>query len=233
MDISIILPTYNERDNIIVLVNKIIRILRRYTKKEIIIVDDSSPDGTYLYTKEIYKNEKIVNILLRKKDFSLGKSIGYGIKKSKGKLIIVMDTDLTHNPNMIIKLMKYSKKYDLVSASRYVKGGSMYSLFHYIFSLIFNFFLTILLQSEIKDNLGGFYCVHKKAINKLKFKKIFYGYGEYYFRLLFYLRKNKVRMLEIPSRYNKRNSGESKSNFIVLLFKYSFQAIVLRLKNLT
>ena len=109
----------------------------------------------------------------------------------------------------------------------------MYSLPHYIFSLIFNFFLTILLQSEIKDNLGGFYCVHKKAINKLKFKKIFYGYGEYYFRLLFYLRKNKVRMLEIPSRYNKRNSGESKSNFIVLLFKYSFQAIVLRLKNLT
>ena len=72
----------------------------------------------------------------------------------------------------------------------------------------------------------------KKERLKLNFEKIFYGYGEYYFRLLFYLRKNKVRMHEIPSHYNKRNSGNSKSNFIVLLFKYSFEAIVLRLKNL-
>ena len=147
MDITIVLPTYNEKDNIVILVNKITKILKRYSKKEIIIVDDSSEDGTYEIVKKKFKGKKNIKVFLRKKYPSLGKAIGYGIKKSKGKLIIVMDTDLTHNPIMLLKLIRHSKKYDLVSASRYVKGGSMYSFFHYMFSLIFNFFLTILLQS--------------------------------------------------------------------------------------
>ena len=143
-----------------------------------------------------------------------------------------MDTDLTHNPNLIKKLIYYCKKNDLVSASRFVEGGSMYSLFHYVLSLIFNFFLALLLNSPMKDNLGGYYCVKRKVLRKLNFNKIFYGYGEYYFRLLFYLRKHDTRMYEIPSRYMKRHAGQSKSNFFILLFKYSIEAIILKLRNL-
>ena len=231
MNISVILPTYNEKDNIVILVNKIIKNLNKYSKKEIIIVDDSSPDGTYLEAKKKFKNKKLVKIFLRRKDFSLGKAIGYGIKKSKGKLIIVMDTDLTHDPIMLKRMINKCKAYDLVSSSRYVKGGSMYSMVHF-FSLIFNFFLTIILQSKMKDNLGGYFCVKRSFIKKIIYDDIFYGYGEYYFRLLFYLKKNNAKMLEIPSRYNKRNSGKSKSNFIILLFIYFFQALVLRIKNI-
>ena len=232
MNISVILPTYNEKDNIVILVNKIIKNLNKYSKKEIIIVDDSSPDGTYLEAKKKFKNKKLVKIFLRKKDFSLGKAIGYGIKKSKGKLIIVMDTDLTHDPIMLKRMINKCKAYDQVSSSRYVKGGSMYSMVHFFFSLIFNFFLTIILQSKMKDNLGGYFCVKRSFIKKIIYDDIFYGYGEYYFRLLFYLKKNNAKMLEIPSRYNKRNSGKSKSNFIILLFIYFFQALVLRIKNI-
>ncbi len=230
-ELSIILPTYNEKDNIILLVNKIIRLLKNYKKKEIIIVDDSSPDNTYSLVKKKFKTKKFIKTFLRKKEFSLGKSIAYGIKKSKGRLIIVMDADLTHNPNLIPKLISHTKNYDLVSGSRFIKGGSMYNLFHYTCSLIFSFFLKILLKSQLKDNLGGYYCVKSKVFKKLKFKKIFYGYGEYYFRLLFFLNKNKVSMIEIPARYYKRNAGESKSSFLFLLFKYSLEAIALRLKT--
>ena len=230
--LSIILPTYNEKSNIIILVNKIIKILKNYQKKEIIIVDDLSPDNTYSLVKKKFKKKKFVKPFQRKKDFSLAKSIGFGIKKSKGQLIIVMDTDFTHNPHLISKLIYYCKKNDLVSASRFVKGGSMYSLFHYVLSLIFNFFLELLLNSQMKDNLGGYYCIRRKALRKLNFDKIFYGYGEYYFRLLFYLRKNNTRMHEIPSRYMKRHSGESKSNFFILLFKYSLEAVILKLRNI-
>ena len=231
-ELSIILPTYNEKDNIIILVNKIIKILKKYQKKEIIIVDDLSPDNTYKLVKEKFRKKKFVKVFLRKKDCSLAKSIGFGINKSRGQFIIVMDTDFTHNPNLIKKLIYYCKKNDLVSASRFVKGGSMYSLFHYVLSLIFNFFLAILLNSRMKDNLGGYYCVKRKALQKLNFNKIFYGYGEYYFRLLFYLRKYDACMYEIPSRYMKRHAGESKSNFFILLFKYSIEAIILKLRNI-
>jgi len=232
MHISVILPTYNEKNNIVKLVNKIIKQLKKYSKKEIIIVDDSSPDGTFLVAKKNFKKQKLVKVFLRKKDFSLGKAIGYGIKKSKGKLIIVMDTDLTHDPIMLKRMVSNCKNYDLVSSSRYVKGGSMYSIFHFFFSLIFNFFLSIILKSKMKDNLGGYFCVKRSFIKKIIYNDIFYGYGEYFFRLLFYLEKNNAKMLEIPSRYNKRNSGKSKSNFIILLFVYFFQALILKIKNI-
>ena len=145
--------------------------------KEIIIVDDLSADNTYSLVKKKFKKRKFVKAFQRKKDFSLAKSIGFGIKKSKGQLIIVMDTDFTHNPNLISKLIYYCKKHDLVSASRFVKGGSMYSLFHYVLSLIFNFILELLLNSKMKDNLGGYYCIRRRALRKLNFNKIFYGYG--------------------------------------------------------
>ena len=102
-ELSIILPTYNEKDNIIILVNKIIKLLKNYKKKEIIIVDDSSPDNTYGLVKNKFRGKKFIKIFLRKKEFSLAKAIGYGIKKSRGRLIIVMDTDMTHNPNLITK----------------------------------------------------------------------------------------------------------------------------------
>ena len=230
-EISVILPTYNEKDNIVILVKKISKILKNYKKKEIIVVDDSSPDNTYNIVKKKFKNINFIKIFLRKKDFSLGKAIGFGIKKSKGRLIIVMDTDLTHNPNLIIKFIKYSKNYDLVSGSRFVRGGSMSSLNHYTFSLIFNFFLSILLKSKMKDNLGGYFCIKRTALKKLNSKRIFYGYGEFYFRLLFFLNMNNASFKELPTRYSKRNAGKSKSNFFLLLFRYSLQAILLKLKS--
>ena len=230
--ISIILPTYNEKDNIIILVNRISKILKNYKNKEIIIVDDSSPDNTFGIAKKNFKSKKFIKIFLRKKNLSLGKSVSYGIKKSKGNLIIVMDTDLTHNPNLIFKLLNRSKNYDLVSGSRFVKRGSMHNIFHYTCSLVFNLFLKFFLNSQLKDNLGGYFCIRKSALKGLNFNKIFYGYGEYYFRLLFFLNKNNKSMIEIASHYNKRNAGESKSNFFFLLFEYSLQAIILKITNI-
>ena len=230
-NLSIILPTYNEKGNIIILVNKIIKILKNYKKKEIIIVDDSSPDSTYNIAKKKFSKKKFIKIFSRKNELGLGKAIGYGISKSKGHLIVVMDTDLTHNPKLIPKLINYSKEYDLVSGSRFAKGGSMYSFFHYSCSLIFNFFLRILLNSKLKDNLGGYFCIKRRVLNKLNFKKIFYGYGEYYFRLIFFLIRNKSKIIEIPTHYGERNQGESKSNFFALLFKYSLEAVILKIKN--
>ena len=162
--ISIVLPTYNEKTNIIILVNKIIKITKDFPKKEIIIVDDSSPDGTYEHAKEKFKSKNYVKIYSRKKNFSLGASVGFGITKSKGNKIIVMDTDLTHDPRLIPKLIECSKKFDLVSGSRFSKGGSMYSFFHYTCSLFFNYFLRLLLKSSLRDNLGSFFCINKKAL---------------------------------------------------------------------
>ena len=83
----------------------------------------------------------------------------------------------------------------------------------------------------MKDNLGGYFCIKRTALKKLDLKKIFYGYGEFYFRLLFYLSINHASMMEIPARYDARNWGKSKSNFFLLLFRYTLQAIILKFKS--
>ena len=139
-----------------------------------------------------------------------------------------MDTDLTHDPKLIPKLIYLIKEYDMISCSRYCAGGLMENKVHFYFSFFYNLFLRIILKTQIQDNLGGYFCIRKEVLNTLPTDKIFFGYGEYFFRLLFFVQKKKFSIIEIPAIYNIRQKGKSKSNFLLLTFKYFFEAIKLR-----
>jgi len=228
MHLSIILPTYNEKNNINVLINKILEVLKDINQKEIIVVDDNSSDGTYTHCKSEFEKNDVVKLIMRKTNKGLAASIGEGIKKSKGKNIIIMDTDLSHDPKHIPQMINLIKNYDIVSCSRYCEGGSMVNKFHFYCSFSYNLFLQFILNTKIKDNTGGYFCIKKEILDLLPFEKIFYGYGEYFFRLLYFSRKIKKSIVEIPTLYNQRTYRYSKSNFFILLFKYFFSAIRLR-----
>ena len=101
---------------------------------------------------------------------------------------------------------------------------------HYYFSFAFNLILRIILRTQIQDNLGGYYCIKKNVLDLLPRDKIFFGYGEYFFRLLYFAQEKKFTIIEIPAVYNLRHKGKSKSNFLLLLFKYFFIATKLRFK---
>jgi len=209
MSISVILPTYNEKKNIIILVKKIFFYLKSYnSKKEIIIVDDNSPDQTYEYCKKKFIKNKKIRIYKRKKKKGLAFSIKKGIQLSKCGLIIVMDKDLTHDPAMLPKMIKLSKRYDLVICSRYCNNGGMDSFpLHYFCSYFFNIFITFFLKTGVRDNLGGYFLVKKKKIKESINKKIFYGYGDYFIRLIFFLKKKKIKIKEIPTIFKKKKYG--------------------------
>lgn len=226
--LSIILPTYNEKKNIILLINKIKVILRNFKNYEIIIVDDNSEDKTYHICKKKFLKNRKIKVFLRKNKKSLGSSILFGINKSIGERIIVMDTDLTHNPKLIPKLLKISFDADMVIGSRFCTGGSMIDKKHFFLSLIYNFFLKVFLGTQVQDNLGGYFCINRKRLNKVNKKKIFYGYGDYFFRLIFFLKKIDISIIEVPTIYKLRHKGKSKSNFIKLLFKYTYETFKLR-----
>lgn len=228
MKISVILPAYNEKNNIISLVKDIEKFLKDMSNYEIIIIDDNSPDKTY---DECLNNLnlKFCKVFKRVKDRGLAKSIAFGIKKSSGEKIVIMDTDHTHDPKYLNKLLKFSEKYDLVIGSRFEKGGKMLATFHHYLSFLFNIFLRILLSTGVKDNLGGYFCIKRSALENLNFDKIFYGYGEYFFRLIFFLNKKKIKIKEIGVVYNLRFKDSSKSNFLKLFFQYLFEAFKLRL----
>lgn len=228
MEVSIILPTYNEKYNIFLLVNSIKKYLKKYSL-EIIIVDDNSPDSTGNHCLKKFSKDKSVKVILNKKRIGFSESIFKGIQNSTKKNLVIMDTDFTHDPILIPKMLRLLNEYEIIIGSRYCVGGYMQDHVHSRLSYLYNLLLKIILKTQVQDNLGGYFCISKKSLNRLPKKKIFYGYGEYFFRLLFYALKINLTVLEIPAIYKKRIRGKSKSKFIYMFYKYFLEALKLRL----
>ena len=225
MKISVILPTYNEAGNIENLVHAIIKNIPSGWDYEILVVDDNSPDKTYEIVREEFKTNPAVIPILRTTERGLAKSIRAGIEKSSGDQILVMDTDFTHDPVEIPKMLHVSQVYDIVSGSRFCPGGNMDDTTHYLASLIYNWCMRLLLRTQIQDNLGGYFTIGKKKLFTLPFNNIFFGYGDYFFRLLYFAGKKGLTIVEIPAQYHNRTKGMSKSNFLKLLLSYTAAVI--------
>jgi dolichol-phosphate mannosyltransferase len=230
MKVSVILPTYNEAKNIVNLVAEIDRQVPPSWDREIFVVDDNSPDGTHGAVAAAYKNVSRIKPILRQSDRGLAYSIRTGLEEATGDYLLVMDTDFTHRPDEIPLMLHLVEKVDLVSGSRFCAGGRMDSTAHYIASFIYNLFIRLLIRTQIQDNLGGFWIARTEVIRTLPWDEIFFGYGDYYFRLLHYLQEAGRKIVELPARYCERRSGKSKSNFTRLLLDYSAQVIVLTIK---
>ena len=235
MTYSIILPAYKEAKNLNVMIDQIQKVM---TKKffEIIIVDDFSNDGTenILLTKQKkYKN--IIFFIRKIKDRSLAKSIYKGITLSKYKNIIVMDSDFNHKPNDLKKLINvYEKKnLDFVIGSRFEQVNFKKLKLRFILSYYFCIFLSFLLDIKSPDSLSGFFIIKRKIIKKSTKKNIFYGYGDFFFRLIYFVEKKNYKYQNVQVRYGERIYGISKSTFIGLFFKYTFQAIKLKVVGIT
>ena len=221
MHVSVILPTYNEGTNIVSLVKSIASVVPANCEYEIIVVDDDSPDGTYETVRRAFRDDPRLVPLLRTQDRGLAKSIRAGIESARGDYVVVMDTDFTHNPEEIPKLLHVAELYDIVSGSRFCPGGLMQSTTHYLCSLTFNWLVRIILRTQIQDNTGGYFAIHRTKLLALPLERIFFGYGDYFFRLLHYAQKSNYSIVEIPARYIARTEGQSKSSFIRMFFGYT------------
>jgi len=229
--VSVILPTYEEAANIVALVERILECIPKSTEPEIIIVDDNSPDGTYRVAADRFADDQRVVIVLRTADRGFAKSIRTGIERSSGERIIVMDTDFTHDPVEIPRLLHVGEIYDLVSCSRFCAGGRMQDNAHYLASLLYNWLLRAILRTQVQDNLGGYFTIAKRALERLPFDRIFFGYGDYFFRLIYFAEKSGYQIVEIPAEYKTRTAGRSKSSFLKMLGQYSWAATKLRLST--
>lgn len=232
MKISVILPTYNESGNIVKLISSVLTNIPKGYDVEIINVDDNSPDQTHKIVKNAFIDDPRVVPLLRTSDKGLAKSIHYGINNASGELIVVMDTDFSHNPQEIPVMIHIGKVFDVVSGSRFCEGGDMDSKRHYIASLLFNWWVRLILRTQIQDNLSGYFLIKREGLFKLPLDEIFQGYGEYYFRLLHFAQKAGCSIIEVPVVYRSRFSGSSKSNFFNMIFTYSLALIKIKYASL-
>lgn len=224
---TLILPSYNEFENLKILIPEIFKCFN-HNNYQIIVVDDNSEDNSTKNLKKIFKAHKKITYILRKKKRDLGLSINEGIKKAKGDFLIVMDSDFNHRPKDLKKMIKKfeTSNVDMTCGSRFLKGGASTSHFRYICSLIFNLFVNLFTNGNLSDNLSGFFIIKKRFLKNNQ-SKIFYGYGEFYIRLLFYMQRKKIKINEIAVKYGKRKYGYSKSRFLKMFILYAYETIKL------
>ena len=128
---SIILPTYNEKDNLPFIIWLIMKHMEKgEVNFEVIIVDDNSPDGTEEVARElqkIYSNKKLL-VKSREKKLGLGSAYIYGMKYAHGNFVIIMDADLSHHPKFILDFIRKQQEedYDIVTGTRYAGDGGVY-----------------------------------------------------------------------------------------------------------
>lgn len=221
---SIILPTYNERDNIGKLIKSILKIVEHL--KEIIVVDDDSPDRTWEIVKKIQRRNKKVRLLRRIGKRGVASAIYDGICLSKGDVILWMDCDFSMPPQLIPKLIESLNDYDVAIGSRYVKGGKDDRKFvRVLTSKIINLFASILLGFKIRDYTTGFVAAKRHVINKVKF--LSEGHGEYCIEFLYKCIKKNFRIKEVPYSFTNREKGKSKtSEYVFSILTYGIWYII-------
>lgn len=226
--VSIILPCFNERDGILVLVKAIHEQVEKYNH-EIILVDDDSPDGTFDLVVDA--GLPYVRAYKRTGDPSLGKSIRHGIEQSTGSIVIVMDSDFNHLPDVLPIMIENTKFYDCVSASRFVYGGDMRNRFRHISSWLFNIFTRIVTRTFVTDSLFGYFAINRDVLAKIDFDKVFWGYGDYCIRLMYYLQKNRASILQIPGVLGERIGGQGNQRMLKTLMQYTSEVVKLVFSN--
>ena len=222
--VSIIIPTYNESENIINILHSIKEIIPKNILTQTIVVDDNSPDGTGKLVEDYLKNVKkmadhTIEIIHRKAKNGLGSAILNGIQQAKGDTIVVMDCDFSHPPQIIPKLVESIKKYqyDIAVASRYIKGGKIqgWSQKRKLMSRFATLIAKKGLGVNTKDPMSGFFAFKRSIIKELNFDAIGYKI------LLEIIVKTKgVNIKEIPYTFQDREFGSSKLGIKTILDYY-------------
>ncbi|MCX6278990.1 MAG: glycosyltransferase [Bacteroidetes bacterium] len=230
MKTSVILPTYNEKDSIVLLISEIRKTLTAEgIDHEVVIVDDNSPDGTYPMVVQRFSDDPQVVPILRTREKGLASAILHGILHSSGDKIVVMDTDFNHPPNLIPLMIKITDYFDIALGSRYVIGGGMEtSRLRFVGSKLFNKFIHYTLGVKTTDNLSGYFAFNKTILQGIDLESIFYGYGDYFIRFLYVMQKNKRFILELPVVYKDRQGGLSKTDLKNELIRYTGTVLKIR-----
>ena len=206
----VVIPTYNEIDNIEDFVDQIIKI-----DVDILIVDDNSPDGTGDLVEKLSENLSQVNLLKRSGKLGLGSAYRDGFKwgLNEGyKYLIEMDADFSHSFSDLNNILQNSKNFDVVIGSRYIPGGGSngWDFKRKLLSSYANKLSKVLLRSKINDMTSGFRSYSSEALNEINyFSTKSDGYS---FQIEMTIRsiEKKLSIKEVPIIFTERSLGNSK-----------------------
>ena len=210
----VLIPTYNEKENISAIINTVLAFDSNY---HILVIDDGSPDGTADIVRSIIaENEGRVFIECRSGKLGLGTAYIHGFKwalKNNYDYIIEMDADFSHNPNDLDRLCAaIDDGADVAVGSRYVKGGSTenWPLDRKIYSQGGSAYTRIITGMPVKDPTAGFVCYRNKVLSSMNLDNIkFIGYA-FQIEMKFASWRLGFKIKEVPIKFVDRKIGVSK-----------------------
>ncbi|MFX0137940.1 MAG: polyprenol monophosphomannose synthase [Candidatus Hodarchaeota archaeon] len=213
MNVYIIIPTYNEAENIEPLVNKIFVLQPKFN---IIIVDDNSPDGTGDIADNLSRKDNRIETIHRPRKAGLGTAYMEGFKQALAKgadYIFEMDADFSHDPNSLQSFVEAIKDADLVIGSRYVNGVRVIGWrFRRLFiSKMANIFIShLMVNPEIYDYTAGYRCYRRKVIESIDLNNIYSDGYAFQIEMTYRTFQKGFKIIEIPIIFRERESGISK-----------------------
>lgn len=218
MDLSLVIPAYNERENIQKLLLEIKKEFKKNNiKGEVIVVDDNSPDGTGEIVEEFSKKEKFVRLIKRNGKLGLSSAVLAGFEKASSEVLAVMDADLSHPVEKIGEMYRAIKDdgFDLVIGSRYIKGGKIkgWNLYRKVLSKGATLLARVF--TNIKDPMTGFFMIKKQCVEGIQLNS-----RGFKILLEIIIKADYKKAKEIPITFTNRVKGKSKAGLNEILYYF-------------
>lgn len=238
MKTLVIIPTYNEKENIPVMIDALVA-LQSQASFDILVVDDNSPDGTGQIVLDLQK--KLINqyaglnLLSRKGKEGLGKAyiagFQWGLERGYD-LMVEMDADFSHRPQDLLKLLEAAPNCDFVVGSRYVAGGETvnWGLGRKLISRGGGLYSRLILGFPLNDWTGGFNAWRAETLKKINLSNVHSNGYSFQIELKYRALKNKLRGTEVPIVFEDRRVGHSKMSSKIV-FEALYRVWLLRFKN--
>ncbi len=212
MTVMVIVPTYNERENLTKLAPLV---LSQLPDVRLLVVDDGSPDGTGELADGLAAGDERVHVIHRPKKMGLGSAYVRGFHYALGTdadLIIQMDADFSHDPTVIADLVREAESYDLVLGSRYITGANVvnWPLRRLFLSYFANVYTHIITGLPVRDSTGGFKCFRRKVLETIDLDAIRSDGYSFQIEVNFRCWRKGFSIHEIPIVFVDRHSGTSK-----------------------
>lgn len=219
MKTLIVVPTYNESENIR---NLIPSILQVRPDVEILVVDDNSPDGTAGIVREMQKNNPHLHLLLREKKQGLGRAYvaGFNWGLERGfETLVEMDADFSHRPVDLAKILREMNGYDFIVGSRWVSGGATenWGLMRKFISKGGSLYARGILGYPIQDWTGGFNAYRAHTLRAIGLDRVQSEGYSFQIELKFRALKHGFKGLEVPILFADRKAGHSKMSSKIVL----------------
>ena len=232
--ILIIIPTYNEAENIRKLIKKIFNL--NIPDLSILVVDDNSPDGTSTIVEKIAQTDSQVNLIKRPGKMGLGTAYVEGFKfaiRQGFEFIFEMDADLSHDPADIPTLLEKAEEFDLVIGSRYKTGVNVinWPLSRLLLSLSANWYTRTITRLPVKDCTSGFKCFRRQVLESIDLDQVSSDGYSFQIEMTYKAWKKNFKLVELPIIFTDRTKGNSKMNRKVM-WEAAWMVWKLRLSSL-